>query len=196
VLIFGGLALSLQIFMQLREHFRLVGIRPFLVATIISVPLGVVFLARVDSQLFARFLGLLLIVSALQRSVPHLARHRWHPVYLGIPAGLLTGSLTGAFGTPGPSAIAFMVTQQFDRFRFSATLQGVFLLAALIRLVSLIVSGEMTLHLTLLSLIGILGALSGGFIGMFFLSRMSKRVSSLLVVILLFALGMWFLVSG
>jgi uncharacterized protein len=196
VLVLGGLSLNISMFLQLRRHFRLERITPFLIAAIVAVPLGVLFLVKADTLVLTRFLGVLLIVSAIQRLIPHLAKHRWHPLALGIPTGLLSGALAGAFGTGGPPAIAFVASQDFDRFRMAATLQAAFGISALVRIASLSAGGVLDQRLLLLSMSGVVGALAGGSIGLALLNRISAKTSKRLIASVLLMLGVWFLFAA
>jgi uncharacterized protein len=196
VLVLGGLGLNASLLLRLRTHFHPGRITPFLVAAVVGVPLGVLFLVQADTLFLTRFLGLLLLISAVQRIIPHLAKHRWHPVTLGIPSGLFAGSLAGAFGTGGPPAIAFVASQNFDRLRWAASMQAFFGITALTRLASLTVGGVLDQRLLLLSLAGAAGAVAGGTVGLTLLRRMSPKTSKFLIAAMLFALGAWFLLKN
>ncbi len=196
VLVLGTLGLNASLFVRLRKHFLPDRVAPFLVAAVAGVPLGVLFLVKADSHFLTRFLGILLLVSAVQRLVPHLARHRWPPLSLGIPSGLLAGALAGAFGTGGPPAIAFVASQNFDRLRWAATMQAFFGLSAVTRLITLTTGGVFDQRLLLLSLTGAAGAVAGGFFGLAMLRRMSPATSKSLIAILLLALAACFLLQA
>ena len=88
---------------------------------VVSAPFGVLFLARAEPTILNLVLGAILIVSALQGMIPKLGKKRRHPVYVGVPCVLLSGALTGAFGTGAPPLVAFVSTQGYDRLRYAAT---------------------------------------------------------------------------
>lgn len=195
LLVLAGLSLNLYVFYRLREHFRFERMIPFLVASVIGVPFGVYFLVLADAVLLKQILGGLLILSGMQRLIPHLSRHRWHPLAAGVPCGLFTGALAGAFGTGGPPAVAYVASQNFEKYRWVATMQAVFGITSLIRLFTLSFGGVLTWNLLVLSACGGLGALVGARCGLSVLSQLPAVALKWAVTVLLFILGLRFLFS-
>jgi uncharacterized membrane protein YfcA len=193
LLVIAGLSLSCYIFFRLRSHFKLDRMQFFIAAAIVGVPLGVFFLISADPVFLKRILGGLLVLSGIQRLIPYLAKHRWHPTFAGLACGLFTGALSGAFGTGGPPAVVFVASQQFDKYRWMATLQVVFALTAVMRLITLSGSGVLNQHQLLLSAWGGLCAVIGGRWGLHILTYFSADHLKWLVTIMLFILGMQFL---
>ena len=195
LLVLSGLSLNLYVFYRLREHFRVERMVPFLVAAMIGVPLGVFFLVKADAVLLKQVLGGLLLLSGIQRLIPHLARHRWHPVAAGVPCGLFSGALAGAFGTGGPPAVAYVASQNFEKFRWVATMQAAFGISALIRLFTLGVGGILTWNVIALSACGAMGAILGARCGLYVLQRIPSTILKWSVTVVLFILGFRFFCS-
>jgi uncharacterized membrane protein YfcA len=193
LLVLAGLSLNLYVLYRLRAHFRFERMLPFLVAAVVGVPVGVIFLVHADVVLLKQVLGGLLLLSCLQRAIPHLSGHRWDPVAIGVPCGLFSGALAGAFGTGGPPAVAYVASQNFDKFRWVATMQAVFGITALIRLFTLGAGGMLSMRLVGLSACGALGAVLGARWGLLLLKRISPPRLKWAVTILLLLLGVHFL---
>ena len=166
---------------------------PILVAVLVGVPFGVVFLARADPGLLHLGLGVLLVASAAQSQVRRLAAWRWHPVWLGAPCGLLSGGLTGAFGTGGPPLVVFVSSQRYDRLRYVATVQLLLAASNVVRLEELVRHGLLRPSMALASALGAACAVAGSMLGLKLLHRMPDRLVRLLVAFFLLAMGIRYL---
>ena len=193
VIIPASFTLQCLILWHLRRHASLKRIVPMLIASMATVPLGVHFLTAVDPRIFKIFLGCLLIVSAIYTLVPHFSRQPWHPFYLGVPCGVASGLLGGAFGTNGPPLVAYMTTQKMDRFRYAASLQVLFASSGLVRGIELARQGMFTEAILLKSLVGIVFMVVGAFLGLKILQRLSEKMLSRIVCGLLLVMGVRYL---
>jgi hypothetical protein len=181
---------------RLRAHFRWDGVVPLLVGVLIGVPLGVHFLIHAEPRIFTSILAVLLIVSSLRDSIPLLNGRPWHSLYLGVPCGIFSGALAGSFGAGGPPLVAFLTTKEreFDRFRFSATLQLVFAVSAVARVVELGRCGVFTKDILLHSAIGAAVAMIGAMIGLKGLLHIPNGTLRKVVNVFLFIMGIRYLI--
>jgi uncharacterized membrane protein YfcA len=181
---------------RLRTHFRWSGVAPLLVGVLLGVPLGVYFLIHADPQIFNRLLAVLLLVSAVRDSIPYLHGRPWHSVYVGVPCGIFSGALSGGFGAGGPPLVAFLTSQEkeFDRFRFSATLQFLFAVSAVARVVELGRRGIFTQDILIQSALGTALAVIGALIGLKGLLHIPNETLRKIVNVFLFAMGIRYLI--
>lgn len=143
--------------------------------------------------LLQRLLGIVLIITVVQNFLPGLGDKRWHPGALGVPCGLFSGALAGAFATGGPPAVAYVSSQDFTRFRYSATLQLTLGTSAVMRILCLGVSGQFTPRILLLSAVGMVCTVTGAWLGLHLLKRFSDETLKKVVLAGLFVLAMKYL---
>ena len=91
-----GLAVVGMLLWPLRRHFRWSGVLPIFCAVVVAVPFGVLFLAHAPRRALEIVLGAVMLASAAYNLHPRLSPRRWHPLWLGVPCGLLGGAIGGA----------------------------------------------------------------------------------------------------
>lgn len=190
------LSINGVILWRLRSHFRWSGVAPLLIGVLIGVPLGVHFLIHAEPRIFTGILAVLLIVSSVRDRIPCLHGRPWHSFYAGLPCGIFSGALSGGFGAGGPPLIAFLTTQgrEFDRFRFSATLQFLFAVSAVARVVELGRRGVFTNDILIQSAVGAAVAMLGAMIGLKGLRHIPNEALRKVVNVFLFVMGIRYLV--
>ena len=196
MLVLASLSMNLYILFRLRKNFSFERIKWMLASTIIGVPLGVWLLIQADESLLKRILGVILLLTVVQGFIPALKKKPWHPVWLGIPCGLFSGALSGAFATGGPPAVAYMQSQQFDRFRYASSVQVPLAIAAAVRLLCLGATGMFTWELLALSTIGVVCAIAGAWMGLHFLKRLPAQAVRKVILAMLLILGINFIITG
>jgi len=191
----AGAALSLNLFVlwRLRAHFRWERTVPIFATVLVGAPFGVLFLAHAEPRLLHLLLGLLLVASAVQSRIERLAAWRWHPVWLGGPCGLLSGALSGAFGTGGPPLVVFVSSQRYDRLRYVATVQLLLAASNVVRCEELLRRGLLSWSLLPGSGLGVIGALAGALLGLRLLRRLPDRVLRIVVALFLLLMGIRYL---
>lgn len=190
--VLAALALNIFMYSRLRGHFSLHRIWPLAPAIIAGVPLGVLILTRASGELLNLLLAFVLVLAGtqtlLRERLGKIASHPWHPLYLGVPCGLFAGALSGAYGTGGPPLVAFVFSQGFDRLRYAATLQLLFMLAGFIRLSEMWRHGLLTEQALWLPVSGALAAIIGCSLGLLLLHRIPeilfRRMIALILLIL------------
>lgn len=187
--VFSNVALTGWISWRLRSHIRVRMVLPFLSGSLIGVPAGVWLLSAIRPVWVYAGIGAVLFVSGGYALLPKQRRRDWHRVWVGVPCGLASGGLSGAFNTGGPPAVAFLSNQSMDRFEFVATLQFVFVLASLVRLGFLGGWGMIDSRVLAIGLAGIAAALLGGYLGHRILHRMADRHLRVYVCVFQLVLG-------
>ena len=195
VLALASLSMNALIFWRLRSHFRWEGMGPVLLGVVLGVPLGVLFLAQTEARILAPVLSGVLVLSAVYGLVPKLASRPWHPLFLGLPLGVFSGALSGAFGTGGPPLVAFLASRNLPRLRYSASLQVALGTSGVIRVAELVRRGLLSRELALQSGLGVAFTLAGAWVGLRVLHGMSDRVTRRIVSALLLLLGLRYLVA-
>jgi uncharacterized membrane protein YfcA len=110
--------------------------------TVVGVPLGFEALSAVPQAVVMRLLGLALCALILfDLSSGRKDASHW-PTWAGWCTGLVSGTLSGAFNMGGPPLVAYVYGRPWSKERQVATLSGLFLTGGVIRLVLLMVRGE------------------------------------------------------
>ena len=113
------------------------------VFAIVGVPLGVWFLTAANERIVRALLAILLLAYGLYSQLRPIrmtpVSWRW-----AFPAGLLAGCLGGAYNIPGPPLILYGSLRQWPQDTFRAVLQALFLISAVLVVVSHGVAGHIT----------------------------------------------------
>ena len=127
--------IELVLLARYRSAINLRSIWRLSLASLVGIPIGVVFLKRVDERIVLTLLGGLLAGYALY------ALFKLRPPELrssgrGYLFGFLAGMLGGAYNTSGPPAIIYGDCQRWSPSEFKSNLQGFFLLGDLVVIAS------------------------------------------------------------
>ena len=190
----SGLAMILSLIWQLRSHFRWSRIMPVFISLVIAGPAGVFFLVHADKDLVKTFLGIFLIGTTIYHVYPLKERRAWHPLFLGIPCGLMGGLFGGAFGTGGPPLVVYMTNQHFSKLRYAVSLQFLFLTNGVLRLAILGPVGFIEKQTVILGVCGVVFSMTGAFFGLKAMRRIPEDVFKKGVIAMLFLLGIRYLV--
>ncbi len=185
----AGLAVNLAMLAGLRRHFRLDRMRLLLGSVLAGVPFGVLLLMLAQTTLLRVALVVILFATVAQHLHPSSRSRRW-PVWLGVPCGLVSGALSGIFGTGGPPTVAYVHGQRFDRLRYAASVQAALGLGTALRLPGLVATGLFAERHLRPGLIALAAALAGTALGVRVLHRFSNRTVSQATVALLALLGL------
>jgi uncharacterized membrane protein YfcA len=183
-----------------RRSLRRGAVLPPLVGALIGVPLGVAFLTGSEPALLRVTLGVVLIVFAvhgLLGRAPVPAAETDHAGWrdaVGGAAGIAGGALGGAFNVGGPPLIVYVTWRGLRPDVMKATLQCCFLVGSCVQLPLFVHHGIVTRDAVVSAGAGV-PAMGLGLAAGFLLSRRISRVAfRRLVLLLLLALGIWFLV--
>jgi uncharacterized protein len=152
------------IFVPLRRDFVSSGVDALLVGSVLGTPLGVWVLASVSATALARLIGsVLILIVALEWS--GLSPRRLPGRAWGLGAGVLSGVVGGAVGTPGPPAIVYMAAQGWSTRTIKANLQAFLVVNQLVILAGYwwagLLTGEVWRLAAFFALPAIAGLLSG-----------------------------------
>ncbi len=159
----------------------------------LGVPLGTYVLIQLDEALLLRVLGIvMLLFSANELMLTRAKPLRLSP-RLGLPFGLVSGGLSGAFGVGGPPAIAFTYSQNWTKEQVVAVLQIVFGLSALLRLLLLGGAGLLSTPLLRLGLWSVLPLLTAIVLGQRLFCRIPHSVLKQAAFLFLWSMGLKYL---
>jgi uncharacterized membrane protein YfcA len=161
---------------------------------VVGIPLGTRLLSHGDPRIVLVGLGWFLIaVGLVFLRLPQGGRHQ-PPAWLGPPTGLVSGLLTGLFGTGGPPVIIWYHLSTADKTLFRGHLMTIFLLMTLVRVPAYAIDGLVT-PVRLWSALAVLPAvLLGAWLGHRLHVRISDRLFRILVCVLLVLLGAMLLI--
>ncbi|HEY5725020.1 MAG TPA: sulfite exporter TauE/SafE family protein, partial [Methylomirabilota bacterium] len=153
------------VFIPLRGAFRVEGVDALLVGTLAGMPLGVWILASVPASVLARLIGaVLIVIVALELAglnPKRLPGRGW-----GLLAGVFSGVIGGAVGTPGPPAVVYLTAQGWSARSIKATLQAFLVVNQLIILAGYWWAGLLTTEVWQLGAYFALPAAAGLLAGM------------------------------
>lgn len=165
------------------------GVAALMVGIGIGIPIGASLLDSVDPRFLLLVLGCVLVVLGLALlvvpSVRGLRLRRWTVA----PVGLLSGLLTGLFGTGGPPLVVYYQLGGAEKSAFRGNLMAIFLLMTLIRVPSYAGLGLITAERLWSSVLVLPAVLAGAWIGHRIHLRIDQLTFRRLVAAALVALG-------
>ena len=141
------------------------GVMVLFAGVAIGIPIGAWLLRWSDPRFLLTALGVFLVAVGmifLNSPKPHRREH--HPL-VAPPVGLLSGVLTGLFGTGGPPLILYYQLSGVDKTAFRGNLMAIFLLMTAVRVPSYAALGLITAPRLLSALAVMPAVLLGAFIG-------------------------------
>lgn len=136
-----GLVVHLILIVLYRHALQLGEIRRLTVASLLTIPLGVWALPRIDEAYALGGLGLIIAGYALYglagRRLPRLTGSGWAYCF-----GALGGLLGGAFNTAGPAVIAYGDCRRWSPAAFRGNLQGYFLVIGVVVILTHVEAGN------------------------------------------------------
>jgi len=161
---------------------------------VVGIPIGARLLSRGDPTLILTMLGWFLVaVGLVFLRLPSGGRHR-PPAWAGPPTGLVSGLLTGLFGTGGPPVIIWYHLSAADKTVFRGHLMTIFLLMTIVRVPSYVATGLLTAPRLWSGLAVLPAVLLGAWLGHRLHVRISDRLFRILVCVLLVLLGAMLLI--
>ena len=186
-----GLVLTLQ----LRRDLMAAPLVALLSGALVGTPVGVWGLATLPASWLRRLIGGILMGVVLLE---------WRDLYprtvsgraWGVAAGVVSGLLGGAIGTPGPPVILYAAAQGWPPRAMKATLQGFFFANQLVILVSQWWAGLLTPEVAWLALGFALPAVLGVALGMHLFRAVDPVRFRRVVFAVLFVLGLTLCLRG
>jgi uncharacterized protein len=175
--------------LQLRRDLMVAPLVTLLSGALVGTPVGVWGLATLPASWLRRLIGFILMGVVLiewRDLYPRTVSGR----YWGVAAGVVSGLLGGAIGTPGPPVILYAAAQGWPPRAMKATLQGFFFANQLVILVSQWWVGLLTPEVAWLALGFAPPAVVGVALGMHLFTAVDHARLRHLVFALLFVLGL------
>ncbi len=120
------------------------GVLVIFIGVAIGIPLGTWWLRWGDASFLLIVLGVFLVAVGGVFLIIRAPRGRRVPPLAAAPVGILSGILTGLFGTGGPPLILYYQLQGIDKAAFRGNLMAIFLLMTTVRVPSYAVFGLIT----------------------------------------------------
>ncbi|MEJ2247492.1 MAG: sulfite exporter TauE/SafE family protein [Acidobacteriota bacterium] len=157
---------------------------------VFGVPLGTWILSMGKPTIVLTVLGCLLVFAGISfLCIPLHFRVRWKG-WSAPPTGLVSGILGGLFGVGGPPVIIYYQLSGVDKAVFRGSLMAIFLLIALVRVPSYIISGLIT-KLRLWSALAVAPAvIVGAFIGSCIHIQLAEEKFRRIASVVLIAIGL------
>ena len=183
-----GLSMSLILLFHLRPYLDWKKIYPLLIAAIPGIPLGVIFLKKLDKTVILCVLGIVLIAyslySLLSRSPGKRIRGYW-----AYPFGFIAGCLGGAFGATGPAVIIYTSLQTWSKDQIKVTLQGFFVISYAVVVFFQAHNGLTTITVLLFYGVSLPMLILGTYVGSLFYGMIREETYRRVMLVLLGFLG-------
>ncbi len=180
-------------FLSTRRHYSFRQGVGLVAGACLGVPVGIYALVRLDEAIMLRILGVfMLLFSANELILARTGPIKLSP-RLGLPMGLVSGGLTGAFGMGGPPAVAYTYSQPWTKEQIVAVLQVVFGLSTILRLLLLGTAGFLGTPLLITGLWSVVPLVLAITLGQKFFSRIPQAVLKQATFAFLGAMGLKYL---
>lgn len=188
---------GLQIVRNRRQALPMRRVLPLLVGALAGVPLGVVLLTVLPSNLIAGLLGVVTLLFVMTR----LARYRptldpAHEPYVMPVAGMAAGVFNGTVGVSGPVLVPLLMSLKLPAATFAYTVSVIFVGMTLVRLTGIVLSGTMSADTFMLGLGMLVPAVLGQRVGFVLQRWVPERVFEWIVLALLSLGGVVLLARG
>lgn len=148
-----------------RNHIAYKTAFPMLIAALVTIPIAVYFSGQISGNLFQFLLGIVLILLSLYFLFFNQKIKVNPTVPNGVIAGTLGGTLGGFFSTGGPPAVLYLTGATSDSIVYFATIQFYFCCTNVYTTATRAINGMITPSILLYSAIGLLGCLTGNYLG-------------------------------
>jgi uncharacterized membrane protein YfcA len=172
------------------------GVLVVFVGVALGIPLGTSFLRWGDARFLLIVLGVFLVAVGSVFLFIKGNRGRQMPRWIAGPVGVISGMLTGLFGTGGPPLILYYQLQGVDKAAFRGNLMAIFLLMTTVRVPSYAVFGLITAPRMWSALAVLPAVILGALIGNRIHLRIEESTFRRLVSAALLLIGLLLLVPG
>jgi uncharacterized membrane protein YfcA len=172
------------------------GVFAIFVGVALGTPLGTSLLRWGDARFLLIVLGVFLVAVGAVFLFLKDTRERQMPRWVAGPIGLISGVLTGLFGTGGPPLILYYRLQGVDKAAFRGNLMAIFLLMTVVRVPSYAVFGLVTAPRMWSALAVLPAVILGALIGNSIHLRIEEGTFRRLVSAALLAIGLLLLLPG
>lgn len=181
---------GVMVSMMLRKSMNLrVAVFP-VVASLLSIPLGVYLLLSFPEKLLRILLGVLIMALSIfffinsKRNI----KIKPHPMN-GIVAGLVSGMTTGMFNIGGPPLVLYYLHATADKLVYRACLEFSFAVGAIFAFTNHIVHGNVDMQMFSYSLVGAAAVTIGNLMGLTLFKKLNPGVITKSVYAVMFVLS-------
>ena len=185
-----GLTMTIILIIQLWRHLEWKKIYPLVISALPGVPVGVLFLKKMDKEVIQLTLGIILIGYSIYSLVFKFSRRELKGAWAYL-FGFLGGCLGGALSASGPPVIIYTSSQTWGKNEIKATLQGFFLFSSLIIVFFQIINGLTTMTVLGLYAVALPALILGTFTGSLLYGRIKDEDYKKVILILLAFLGVF-----
>jgi uncharacterized membrane protein YfcA len=172
------------------------GVLVIFIGVVIGTPLGTFLLRWGDARFLLIVLGVFLVAVGAVFLFIRDTRERQLPRWVAGPIGVISGVLTGLFGTGGPPLILYYRLQGVDKATFRGHLMAIFLLMTAVRVPSYAVFGLITAPRMWSALAVLPAVILGALIGNRIHLRIEEDTFRCLVSAALLLIGLLLLAPG
>ena len=171
------------------------GVLPTAAGLLLGIPLGTALLRFGEPTFLLTLLGVVLLGAGGAFLVSPSSSHSRPPGWVGPPAGLVSGVLSGLFGTGGPPLILYFQASGMDKSTFRRCLMALFLLTTIVRFVTYATAGLLTPPRLVSGLVVLPAAALGAWLGQRIHLQLTEATFRRLVCLALIAIGALLLVQ-
>jgi len=185
-----AIVLTTILLVHMWKHVEWKKVYPLLIGSIFGIPVGVFFLKKMDKSILQLIIGVILVFfssySIFFKSPNRFISEKWGPLF-----GFLSGCLGGAITASGPPVIVYTSLQAWSKDTIKATLQGFFFFTGLTVVLAHAVGGITTSLVIHYFVISLPFLVLGTYTGSFFYGMIAEESYKRILLILLFALGIF-----
>lgn len=161
-----------------------------------GMPLGILFLSAIPDAGLRVGLGIVILVFATYSLIVHNPPKLRPSPLSGIPAGIVTGALGGAFGIPGPPLVIYLMSSELDARARKATLLATFFLMTFYKIPLLAANRLIDGRILTIAAILTPAVLLGTLLGTVFFARISEILVRRITLFVLFGSGLALVIRG
>ena len=172
------------------------GVLVIFIGVAIGIPLGTSWLRWGDASFLLILLGIFLVTVGIIFLFIRSPKARTLPIWASAPIGVISGVLTGLFGTGGPPLILYYQHSGTEKAAFRGNLMAIFLLMTTVRVPSYALFGLITAPRLWSALAVMPAVIAGALIGNRIHLRIEESTFRRLVSAALLVIGLLLLVPG
>lgn len=131
----------------MRKHILFKEVAPLIAVALVCIPLGTLYLRRLDPSLIMRSLGIIIVLVAALSLMKSVHMKLFSSRYYRYIAGVSSGLLGGAFNIPGPPLVLYAYHCHWPTINAKANLQFIFSVMTITTYVSFAVAGLFTMKI-------------------------------------------------
>jgi uncharacterized protein len=194
ILLVSSIAQQLYCVWRLRDGIRLGECGPYLLGSVVTLPIGLLLLCKTSASTFLPFLGVLLISYGAVAIFKPDSRAGANPRWGRVAAGALGGITGGLAAFPAAFVTMWCLLQGFDKHRARSIIQPFILVNQILSLSFLMaVRPEQMMHVGAIRYVA--PAVLGAYLGLVIFERVDTSTFNRIVGLFLIFAGLGFVVS-